>query len=111
MVFNGFQLCLFECNSMVASMYSSYYPSLPIKLPQSKSGSAAPTQLLLATLPWERRVGSCLPTSITLTHTCRIHTCRDSTPTMKSGQHWRVWKKKIVVVGLMLRWLSLGWIH
>src|SRR5882672_4016109 len=34
-----------------------YYPSLPIKLPQSKSGSAAPTELLLATLPWSRRVG------------------------------------------------------
>src|SRR5882672_12281777 len=47
-VFNSFQLCLFECNSMVASMYSQYYPSLPIKLPQSKSGSAAPTELLLA---------------------------------------------------------------
>src|SRR5882672_12158445 len=37
--------------SVVASMYFNY-PSLPIKLPKSKSGNAAPTELLLATLPW-----------------------------------------------------------
>src|SRR5467141_5421309 len=37
--------------SVIASMYFNY-PSLPIKIPKSKSGSAAPTELLLATLPW-----------------------------------------------------------
>src|SRR5882672_5310330 len=78
-------------------------PHCPLNYPNQSQGVLPPLNCYWPPCPgqggWGGGGGSGLPTSITLTHTCRIHTCRDSTPTMKSGLQWRVWKK-ICCVGV-----------